>query len=152
MKNHYESSAAASPTSISRGQRVPLKHFTREDGLDPMYKGPYDVIEVSHPNVKITREAGKHVWVHMNNCKVIPHGSPEPLTPEQTLGDPVLLPPGSREEPSGLAPGVTDTERSHTNESEEDEPRAVVGIPTPGFRRSTRVRKKTDFFGNPKAW
>ena len=52
MKGHYDKSTASDPIAIAPGQRAMLKHFTREDGLDDLYRGPYDVIEVNHPNVK----------------------------------------------------------------------------------------------------
>ena len=71
-KEHYETTTATIPTCVIPGQRVMLKQFVREDCLDNLYDGPYEVVEVKHPNVKVAKEKKKLVWVHLNNCKVLP--------------------------------------------------------------------------------
>ena len=61
---------APTHATVGVGEKVYLKNFTRGDGLDPMYQGPYQVLDFRHPNVKIDKGNGKTSWVH--NCKIIP--------------------------------------------------------------------------------
>ena len=89
MKDNYESNTSTSPTVAVPGQRVMLKHFTREDGLEPLYRGPYSVIEVKHPNVKLDKDNGRYNWVHLNNnCKILPASVSEQLAAQQDSPQP----------------------------------------------------------------
>ena len=58
-KNFYDRRTSATRTELYPGEAVYLRNFTREDGLDPVYQGPYSVIDFKYPNVKIQREGGK---------------------------------------------------------------------------------------------
>ena len=62
-KEHYETTTATIPTCVIPGQRVMLKQFVREGFLDNLYDGPYEVVEVKHPNVKIVKEEGDVIKV-----------------------------------------------------------------------------------------
>ena len=66
-KEFRDRRTASTPASVRVVERIYLKNFTREDGLDAMYQGPYQVLE----NVMIERENGRTSWVHLDHCKVV---------------------------------------------------------------------------------
>ena len=75
---------------VEVGEWLYLKNFTREDGLDPMFQGPYKVLDFKHPNVKIEREKGKTSWVYLDHCKLVHREMIEhsiPRVMEATNGD-----------------------------------------------------------------
>ena len=114
---------------LQPGERVYLRNFTREDGLDPVYQGPYSVIDFKYPNVKIEREGGRASWIHVDNCKIVPRGLAEHLVQRDST-------PETHEEV--YQPEITVSGQDHieetTKEREKGEEQPV--------RRSTRDRRK----------
>ena len=45
------------------------------DGLENMYIGPYLVVDVKYPNVKIRKGNDRFSWIHLNDCKIVPMSS-----------------------------------------------------------------------------
>ena len=130
-KHFHDNRAASSPTFMEKGETVYLRNFTREDGLDPMYLGPYRVVDFRHPNVKVEKEKGKSSWIHVDNCKVMPRELTEHLVPSD--GRP------------------SDHENVHETERREIDGTALISEQpiTKGdepLRRSTRQKRKPNRF------
>jgi hypothetical protein len=68
LLRQHKYNCKAFPTTYVKGDLVLLKNQVR-DKLDPVYIGPYEVIEEVSPNVKIIKD-GKEYLVHKNNTKM----------------------------------------------------------------------------------
>lgn len=126
-KYFHDRRTATTPTVVQRGERVYLRNCTRDDGLDPLYQGPYRVIDFRHPNVKIESGGRKASWVHVDNCKIVPRE----VTDHFVVGD--SAPRGSE---IGDLPNVIETgtgeEATERYEIENEHAR----------RRSTRSKRR----------
>lgn len=58
------------PLNVQLGEKVLINDFTRNKLTDPMYKGPYIVLEDTGYNLKLRHEiTGKVIEIHKNNIK-----------------------------------------------------------------------------------
>lgn len=57
--------------TVCRGDLVYLKNQTRKHTLSPKYLGPYEIVWVRKPNVKIKFGNDTEKVVHLNNCKIV---------------------------------------------------------------------------------
>ena len=116
-----------------------LRNFNRADGLEPMFTGPYTVVDIKYPNVKVQKGENRYTWVHLNDCKIVQQPAPVNLW--------------AQDEPKQAGERVED-------ESNIEEP-IVISMDTevegqkdtpPGnskLRRSSRTRKEPDIYGTP---
>ena len=75
-KRQYDKSALGSTTAICVGQTTLLRNFNRADGLEPMFTGPYTVLDIKYPNVKVQKGENRYTWVHLNDCKIVQQPAP----------------------------------------------------------------------------
>ena len=132
-KSFHDRRTALTPTVVEVGESVYRKNCTREDGLDPMYQGPYRVVDFRHPNVKIEGERGRTTWLHLDECKVMPSGTVEHwIAPTQvSIREATESREGQRQpDPRAIEPVVRDQRRNEE----------VT------LRKSTRAKKKPERF------
>ena len=68
-KKQYDSRGTVKPKEIKVGEFVYLKNQTRTSSLDPLYKGPYEVVAVGNLTVTVQSHQRGRVTVHKNNVR-----------------------------------------------------------------------------------
>ena len=110
-----------------------------------MFRGPFTVLDVKHPNIKIDRGV-KVSWVHLNYCKRVPIVPKQEITlmgtrdeSYQSEGD--KLDEGDNERGNMLDNDNNGLPRDHSPAREQD--RLCIGN---GVRRSSRYRESRNWF------
>ena len=149
QQGNYDRRTVGAPTIVCTGQTVMYNNFTRSDGLEKMYTGPYSVVDVKYPNVKIKKGNNRFSWIHLNDCKVVPMSA---------TGESLEL----EHEHEALEAGQDSSGEVGFDTDEQSQDRDTVVVENlPGEQVgmecseqqmlwcSSRIRKEPDRFGNP---
>ena len=141
-------------SSITEGDRVYLSNESKHDSLDPWYIGPYTVRDGRKgANVLLRDPVSKKVkWVHLNRCKKSAANTfpmPIGLTLPDELGNEF-----HEESPEGVTPAEGEDNEPYEEFPQDKSNRMEVDLELGdrGTRRSSRVTRQMEFFGNPVSW
>ena len=115
-KTQHDSKGVVKPKDIKVGDLVYIKNHARKSSLDPLYKGPYEVLAVGSHTVTVQSQHRGRTTVHKNNLKasqktdVIVLPPSEPAEEPEDEGSPAADPleegtssQGTSQEEGGIA-------------------------------------------------
>ena len=121
MKTAYD--RKTSPSDVQSGDWVLVKDETRRSSLAPLYVGPWLVVERVGVNLSLVDPSSKRKKiVHLNRCKITPRNGDENLT--------------------------VNSEDIERVETEDGNSNVDLELANEGRRRSSRIRREPDRYGD----